>query len=192
MHQKVLKAAFVLGFAGMASLAHADGWYVGAGIGQSTFKDWNNQPQIAGFASSTNTDTSYNLFAGYAFNPYISAEGSYVDLGKFTADAGGMHDEFKASGLTAAAVGTLPIDDTFGLFAKAGLFRWDTKNSGAASGSAESTGISPLFGVGASINATQNLGFRLGYDIFKDVGDQNNTGKGDIDVASVGVVFNFK
>ena len=186
--------------------------YIGAGIGQAKAKDAGDCSDLSGLlnpgysCSIDDTDTSFNLFLGYAFSPNLSAELGYVDLGKYTIDASGtvlgtpvsVNGDIKAKGWTLSAVGTLPIQPSFSLLGRFGFFIWDVDisanaSSGALSGSASdsASGTDPFFGIGAQWNVNKQLGVRGEWAHYMDVGDENTTGQSDVDNLSISILFNF-
>jgi OOP family OmpA-OmpF porin len=106
--------------------AHAAGdIYVGAGIGQAEYK---SSEFVADFCPSDtcdqfkDSDFAYNLFVGYQVTDAVAVELGYQDWGK------GKDDDFygesvtvEPSMITAMAVGTAPINDSFSLFGKLGI-----------------------------------------------------------------------
>jgi hypothetical protein len=129
-------------------LAAESGFYVGGGIGSSTFQD--DLPSGEDFDES---DTGWKAFAGYRFGgllPIIDFAGelTYRDFG----NPDGRGAEFDATGYDASALGIVtlgPID----LFARLGLGRYSVEGDfGATSDDDDST--SEIYGLGA--------GFRIG------------------------------
>jgi len=190
--------------------------YIGAGFGQAKAKDAGNCSDFSGpglfnpgySCSIDDTDTSFDLFLGYAITPNISAELGYVDLGKYTLDASGtvfgtstpvaLNGDIKAKGWTMSAVGTLPLQPSFSLLGRFGFFIWNVDisvnaSSGSLSGSASdsASGTDPLFGIGAQWNVNKNLGLRGEWTHYMDVGDENTTGQSDVDNLSISVLYNF-
>jgi len=116
--------------AGVASAA-PEGFFIGAGAGQSTMKaesDNNLGPKI----KLDESDTSYKGYAGYNFTPWLGVEGGYVELGSqdqsenfpvVSPPVPGAIDEAKvevsANGWQGFAVLYLPLGN-FDLFAKVG------------------------------------------------------------------------
>ncbi|NLY12165.1 MAG: outer membrane beta-barrel protein [Gammaproteobacteria bacterium] len=117
--------------------------------------------------------------------------------------------DFKTSGLGVNLVGTLPIED-FTLFAKAGYHYLKTKTSfeytdiDTVSGddyesmSKTVRKWAPSFGVGASYNITPEFAVVAEYERYKGVADKKSdyfgsrvSIKHDIDLASVGLRYNF-
>jgi OOP family OmpA-OmpF porin len=191
---------------------YAGNAYIGAGIGQAKLKDAGSCTDLSGLfdpgylCNIDDSDTSYNLFAGYTFMPNISGELGYIDLGKYNISASGtvigtpvsVSGDFKAKGWTVSVVGTLPIQPNFLVLGRLGLFQWDgdlsiSAASGATtvSGSESASGTDPLFGVGLQWNVTNKFSVRGEWTRYKNIGDQNTTGQSDIDNLSLNALYNF-
>ena len=212
----ILATSVCLAFSG-AVLAQgapkAQGFYIYGAIGQSSVDLGKGDIDaslvsvgVTGLSSSADeTDVGYKIFGGYMFNKYLALEAGWVDLGKFayTASftgpvAGAAKAEIKASGFTIAAVGTLPVTDSFGLFVKAGTIDAKLSASGVAtgsgttwSGSDSDTSWKGNFGIGATYSFNPNLAVRAEWERFRKLGDKNTTGEGDVDLLSVGLRYTF-
>jgi OOP family OmpA-OmpF porin len=154
------------------SPAHAEGFYIGLGAGQSKadlMSEGELESQVvnalldAGYtnvtasASIDDTDTGWKIFGGWRFHKNFALELTYADLGEaevnidgaegfggvFGADAS---SEASSWGLT--ALGILPLTDKFSVFAKAGMHYWDVdaKVSATASDSGIVTTLSESYG----------------------------------------------
>lgn len=194
--------------------AHAENnWYVLGSLGQSKFdaskSDLDSALRDEGLVvySSTldETDTGYKLQIGYQFTPNFAVEGGYIDLGKLSYSANVLGiipvtagAKVEASGWNIDALGILPLGNGFSLFAKAGLIDAKVKFSvsassafSSASSSDSSTDIKPLFGVGASYSINNQLIVRTEYERYKNLGDKDTTGEGDVDLFSAGIAYKF-
>ncbi len=201
-------AALAITF-GPTAFADDAGWYVGINAGQSRAKI--DDSRIAsgllgdGFTTTSisNDDRHFGFkaFGGYEFNRYFALEGGYFNLGRFgfTADtlpAGSLHGEIKLQGANFDVVGSVPLGDSFSLFARAGVNYADAKDSFTGTGSVAVIDPSPRkwaanykYGFGAQYNFTRAIGVRLEgerYRINDAVGN-----KGDVDLYSAGLVFRF-
>jgi OmpA-OmpF porin, OOP family len=199
----------------LAATAHAENnWYVVGSIGQSSFdaskSDGDASFNDFGFdvnsSSLDDEDTAYKIQLGYQFNPNFAIEGGYVDLGGLTYKANvtdGFFDynvkmDVEASGLNIAAVGILPLNNNFSLFAKFGFINAKVETSVkassggfSASGSEDSTDLKPMFGVGAAYAITDRLSIRVELERYSKLGDEDSTGEGDVDLLSGGIAFKF-
>ena len=176
--------------------------------------------ELGGSTSSDRTDTAYKIAVGLQANQYIALELQYVDLGESTykvrksgiwsGEPWSSNTKFilKTSGFGANLVGTLPIEE-FTLFAKAGYHYLKTKGYDKFSYTETYRGVTgtyvfkdsgtikkwtPSFGVGASYNFTKELAVVAEYERYQGVADKKIQGvnfKHDIDLASVGLRYNF-
>ncbi|HKQ25592.1 MAG TPA: outer membrane beta-barrel protein [Burkholderiales bacterium] len=178
-------------------MAQAAGGFAGGGFGQ-TKVDIECDLDIT--CSSDDSDSGFKIFGGYQFNPNFAFEVGYYDLGEAKLSGtdsflGSTTATIEASGFNFALVGSIPLGERFELMAKAGIFRWDLDVSATSSvfgsGSDSETGFDPMFGIGAAFNFSKNLGLRVEYEKFLDVGDEDTTGESDVDFLSASIVFRF-
>lgn len=146
-----------------AAFAADNGFYAGLSLGSAT----TNAPAAVG-ATTKKTDTPYGIVGGYQFNKNFAAEVAYTGAGRFRTAT----TTAKADALSIAAVGTLPLSDTFGLYGKLGFANVSSKTTGAGLGNVNRT--SATYGVGLQYNATQNIGIRFGYDRYGAAVNVNN------------------
>ena len=153
-------------------------------------------------SSTDNNDTGYKLQLGYQFSPNFAIEGGYVDLGKFLYSAsvtgGNATGEAKADGWNIGLVGMMPLPNNFGLFAKLGTINAKVKTrvtavgtGGTASVDESATKWKPNLGLGATWMVSKNLGIRLEYEEFYDLGEKDRTGESDVSLLSVGLSYRF-
>ena len=163
---------------GPTALAQDVGFYGGASFGQS---------KIEG-----ETDTGWKIFGGYQINKSFGVELGYVNIGKVKESAafpppfGAFTVSIDAKAWQLVAVGTLPINDRFGVFGKLGFARWDAdlKCTGFLAGCDDDSGTDLTFGVGVKYNLTPNLAVRGEWESF-DLGDA------DADLLLITVVYKF-
>jgi len=211
-------AVIAVSYAGVAA-AQDQGFYAGLGIGRSNadVADISLQDVLGiGFSSvsgfqneSSKSDTAWKLDGGYQFNSYAAAELFYADLGKFSRSASGtgtvtsppaslaftLDSDLKITGFGAEALIGMPVSDQWQLFAKPGLFYWDAKRTTVTtagtslSDTTDKKGTSPTLGLGAGFKFTEQLSARLEWERFFDVGDENTTGKSDVNLYTLSVQF---
>jgi OmpA-OmpF porin, OOP family len=184
-----------LAFTGPASAQDA-GFYLGGALGQSSF-----DVDCAGTTSCDDKDSSWKIFGGYQFNKHLAVEFGYADLGETTASVPGppfnVNLALEATVWDLVAVGSLPIGDRFSIFGKIGLYRADTEINGTASGlpsvSESDSNTDLTYGVGARFDFARNLGVRLEWQRYQDVGGEffGVTAESDVDVMSVAVIWKF-
>lgn len=162
-------------------------------------------------SSTEDTDIGYNATFGYRFNRYFAAELGLAQFGSVESTAKGDLDfgtgfvptslklSFSAGGPMLSAVGFLPLNDKFELFARVGyLFtsseRELTSNVDGESGgfgSAKGDSQDLVLGVGAAFNFNQVYSVRLEYQQLDELGQDERTGLEDLNVIGLGVVVRF-
>jgi hypothetical protein len=108
------------------------------------------QPYIGAMGGSAATDTQHTstkVFAGFQFIPNLGIEAAYTDFGGYRSAS--------ANAISLAVVGTLPLGDTWDLFARWGSTQNQTNNAGAASHT------DMLTGFGVAYNASRNVSIRV-------------------------------
>lgn len=184
--------ASILAFS-VPAIAQSDvGWYVGGAYGMTKIG-----VDMAGVSNPVKdeSDTGFKIYGGFQFNKYLGAEVGYADGGKATFSGSGIpalgigpfSGDVKATAFTFAAVGTLPLNESFALTGKLGLAAWDSKasaNVAGLSGSISDSGTDLLYGVGARYNLNKNWGVTLEYEVV-DVSD------GSFNMTSLGLRYKF-
>ena len=100
-----------------------------------------------GYATTDTQHTSTKVFAGLQIIPNVGLEAAYSDFGAYRGST--------ATAISFAVVGTLPLGDTWDLFAEWGT----THNQTSYMGTAGNTDI--LTGFGLAYNASKNVSLRL-------------------------------
>ncbi len=162
------------------TVAQADvqpGFYAGVGIGQSTID----------VGLSDDSDTSFKVFGGYSINEHFAVELAYVDGGSVDERQGPSSVEVEVTGLTAVAVGRLPVNDMFAVYGKLGLASYDVELTFSdpffGSGSVKESDEEVMYGIGAAFSFGQ-FELRGEYEMV-DVSD------GDFNLFSVNGLFRF-
>src|SRR5262245_29121134 len=165
--------------------------YLGGSFGKSDFDKGNAIPDLITSGSVDGKDSGFKIFGGYQFNQHFGVELAYVDLGK--AKYSGMFGALPVTGgtvdttgLNISAVGTIPLNPSFELFGKIGVFAWDAKardTTGGVPFSGSDDGADVSFGIGASYNITKNVAVRAEWEWFKAVDN--------ISLLSLGIAFKF-
>jgi OOP family OmpA-OmpF porin len=207
MARAVLIALLAVSGAAAASQAAARGpFYAGGSVGSSDIEDRIAIPGLITSGTVDGEDTGYKIFGGYEFIPHFGVEIAWVDLGKarysglYGADpvTGGSVEVY---GLNASAVGILPLNSTFALFGKIGVFSWEARWRDVTGGvhfSARDNGADVSFGLGFTTNFTSNVSARVEWERFKAGGGEdfytgfpNLTGSAGIDLVSLGLLVKF-
>lgn len=199
----------LLAVSGVAGASHAlarGPFYVGASAGRSSIEDDIALPGLITSGTVDGRDTGYKIFVGYEFHPNFAMEVAVVDLGK--ARYSGMFGSATVTGGTVdvwgfnfSAVGILPVNPSFALFAKIGFFSWEASWKDVTGGihfSERENGADLSLGLGAAFNFTKDFSARLEWERLKAgggedyyTGFQNLTSRAHIDFFSLGVVFKF-
>jgi outer membrane protein OmpA-like peptidoglycan-associated protein len=154
-----------------ATAAERSGFYIGGDVGQSSWDvtqqdannfgaalasgiTFNNPLRTVTPTSNTidDSDTTYSLFVGYQFVPWLAAEAAWMDLGKTSIVTSGTYSyptvnppppgvptggtysgspRYESSGLALSVLPMLPIGDAFSLYARLGYYFGDGKLSGS-------------------------------------------------------------
>ena len=161
--------------------------YVGVGLGKS-------QADITCPAATScdDKDTAYKLYGGLEVNEFMSMEFGYVDLGKSTY-SGAVSGKRDTRGMSVQLVGTYSLSPKFTLLGKGGFGILHTEVDGTvvASNSEADTDLEWSLGLGAQYNFTKNVGMRVEWERYFNVGDASTTGEADVDLITAGVIFKF-
>ena len=180
------------------------GVYAGAGVGSATVRQ--DAQAASGNLGLSHGALGWDVFLGLRPSRYLGAEVDYFDFGKahryvFTPEVGPSNQESSlqasSSAVAGFAVGYLPLEHWWDLYAKAGLARlhksWDYRTPiacdlnicapfpGSASSSASGWGLA--YGVGTQWKFGA-LAVRLEYD---RINASRDIGGGDPDLLSVGL-----
>jgi OmpA-OmpF porin, OOP family len=154
-----------------ATAAQADtqpGFYAGAGIGSTKVGD-----DISGVDDS---DTGFKVFGGYNFNANWAVEVGYFDFGEASVSAGNSSASVGVTGLSASAVGRLPVSEMFAVYGKLGFASYDVDLDfnnvpGFGSGHLSDSDSDMIYGVGGAVSFGGNFEARLEYEALNVDGD---------------------
>jgi OOP family OmpA-OmpF porin len=174
-------ALLALGIAHSAAAADEEnpsGFYIGAGVGQSTVKVDNLEGVGDVLEDLDSNATAWKLVIGWRFNPYIALETNYIDLGapdgNFDATGSSGHYKIELAGFAIDAVGTIPIG-IFELSGKVGYYwndadlRVNFDNIGPNNGNVfngSSSGEAVTYGVGAGVTFFGHLNTKVEYEYY--------------------------
>ncbi|MEM8594652.1 MAG: OmpA family protein, partial [Pseudomonadota bacterium] len=144
-------------------------FYVGGGAGVSKLDIDNSEDTSV--KVTDDSDTAYEVFAGYSFNDNFKLEGYYSDQGEaLLEDANGNEGTLGYQSMGLSGILALPVLDQLDVFLKAGYSKYESDN--------ESTAVSQRVlqdkdsgahvGVGVEYAVTDNLGLRLGYNLINE------------------------
>lgn len=161
----------------VAAQENDSGPYIGAAYGEFNADIDNIEGLPAAIDSIDADDGAWKAFFGWRFNPYISAEIAYVDLGnpRGDFDSSGTFGDYtlELSGFGAYAIGTLPLG-IFELSGKIGYYwhdvTWDVDWSNAGSGNGNvlntsDSGSAVTYGVGAGVTLIDHINAKIEYEL---------------------------
>jgi len=181
----------------------ADGLYAVVDIGQSKVADACQGTSGVG-VSCTETGTGFRFGLGYQINPNFAVEAGYLNVSeafKLTDSSipgYTINGKGKGTALQFSGIGIYPVNDTFAVFAKAGLANVKVDVSAdvtpavpGASFSDSGTSNNLAWGLGAQFNFSQNLALRAQYEDLGKVGTASSTDKNKFTLLSAGLVMKF-
>jgi len=165
-------------------------------------------------------DLDWKLYAGYKFNDYIGLEVLYAQLGSFEREArlsgavglfspASLKEDTEVDGYGVSLVGAYPFTPEFSVFAKAGVFSWETDTSGdlgiqtgticaificapiarEKSYSIDDSGTDPMYGLGAVFSGG-GWGLRIEWERFTGLGHGFDS-ETDMDLITLGLQYQF-
>jgi hypothetical protein len=206
---RIAALAAALSFAG-AALAAGETTYLYGAVGVARTDPGIDQASsdaaiLAGGATEFSSkldrwDSGWKIMVGWMPNRNFALEGGFTALGTATYQAqftnGQAKSEFKSGGIVFDALGLVPLNDTFSLFAKLGGIAASvvtnqtvTLPGGVPSSStAGARMFAPNFGVGAIFDFARNASVRFEAERFQHVGT-DATGVSNVDMISLGFVL---
>jgi OOP family OmpA-OmpF porin len=143
-----------------AAAANAQGFYIGAGIGNTFFSS--EIDDIVDEAQKIDENsTSWKIFGGIPLNNFLNIEGGYRNFGNLNANIQDVNVENKFYGWDVEALGRVQVS-IIDIFAKAGVMFWTSEVSFLEFKS-EDTGTDFLWGLGAGVHLGP-IGVRLEYE----------------------------
>lgn len=158
--------ALVLLLSSVAAFADNEkGLYVGAGVGQFNVKIDDFEDAVNTVEDFDSDDTSFRIFGGWRFSPYIAVDLAYIDFGGPDDDVNGQNVKAEIDGFAPAVYGTLPLGP-IELFAKVGylFYDLDVKIGGEEIASASGSDEDLIYGAGVGITLFEHLNARLEYE----------------------------
>lgn len=167
------------------------GFYIGANVGRAKLDQ-----DCLGVCDTS--DTSWNAYAGYQLHRNIAVELGYADLGSVTTSGtvlgGTATARIETTAWELVGVGLLPLTESFTIYFKAGLFRYDSDavSTGAVTAVSSARGTEFTIGGGLQYAFTRNIAGRVEWQSYPDIGGGvPGLAKGDIHVWRVGARAKF-
>lgn len=168
--------------------------WVGASLGNTDF-NYNN---LSGITPGTldNSGNGWKIYLGFPITKNIGLEVGYMDLGKgaITGTTGDTSNT-RTKVYNFDLVGSYDINESFSMFGKAGIYRWGMHSDKVVSGTAstfDDDGFKFTYGLGLQYNPNREIGLRLEWERFNNLGFKGTTGETDADLISIGAVYKFK
>lgn len=159
-----LVAALIVLAASPAFSQNDSGIYLGAGVGRFKAKIDDVTAGPVSLGSFDSTDTSFKVFAGWRFLPYLAAELDYIDLGKPEENVGGVNVKTQLSGVAPYVIGTLPVGP-IELFAKVGYYFYNIKINEGGVRSVDENTENLAYGAGVGLTLFQHLHAQVEYEV---------------------------
>lgn len=180
--------ALALTMSARPGLAQDFGPFVGGSVGTTRY-DICDQLFAAGASYCDDQNTGFKIFGGYKFNRYLAVEGGYVDFGKMYAysTVPGVTTDVLVNAYYLSGMAAIPLAGRASLFGKIGGQFWEGEINGAtptASAKATDSGTGLMYGAGASLDLSGNVGLRGEWERYDVDGS-------DVDLVSVGIVLMF-
>lgn len=165
-----LFALLFLGAAPVIAEENDSGFYLGAGIGQATVKIDTFEQLENAVEGLDDEDTSWKIFAGWRFMPFLAVELTYLDLGKAEDTIGPIPVSAEIDGFAPYLVGTLPLGPVE-LFARVGYYFYDVKVNEESLNVRDESDEDFTYGAGIGVTLFDHLHARLEYEVI-DVSDK--------------------
>jgi OOP family OmpA-OmpF porin len=193
LKQKIYMGALCAALTGFsvapaAFAADENGFTVGLDYGRTEAKKYCD--------NITNCDDSDNgprVEIGYEFNKNFGVELGYTSFGTvFDSNDNSLNVRQKSNAITLSALGTIPVNDWFGVFGRLGYARYDTNNTGEIEGVPikDENGNTPFWGAGVKFNLNEQFAIRVEYQNYRDLSDQPGH-KDDVHGLFAGGVYRF-
>lgn len=149
--------------------------YIGGSLGRSDFK------------VPDQTDTAWRLFGGYQLNRNFAAEVGYHNLGQVNF----VNGDRDAKVWELVGIGMLPVATALSVYGKLGGYYAKSELHSSVVPSGDETNGGLTYGAGVQYDFTQQVALRGEWQRYDNTGG-NTTGKTDVDVLNVGVLYRFR
>lgn len=163
--------------------------YVGASVGQSSF----NNSNLAYINPTNKNDKGlgFKMYIGFPLTESLSLEVGYMDLGHQSASSATTSAEANVNVFNMVGVASFPITERIALFGKLGGYRWDV-DSRIGSENGGDIGFNVTYGLGVKYSVNKDVDVRVEWEQFRKLGYDLTTGQSNVNLLSIGAVYNFK
>lgn len=177
-----------LSLAPAAMAGEENGFTVGLDYGRTEAKKYCDH-----ITNCDSTDNGPKVEVGYDFNKNVGVELSYTSFGTlFDSNDNSLSIRQKSNAIALSVLGTLPINDWFGIYGRLGYARYDTNNTGMIEGVAikDENGNTGFWGAGVKFTLNEQFALRLEYQNYADLSDLPGH-KDDVQGLFAGGVYRF-
>ena len=150
---------------------------------QTTQSDLRGPYIGGGIGTGNDTDTTWNLLAGYRQHRNVAVELGYTHLRNLNINGTPLG---KSNTIELSALGILPLNEKFSLFGRLGGYHGEAKGSGF-----DEKHCDLLFGAGGEFAATRDLGVRVQWTRYSGFGG-GGLGSKDEDLLSLNGIYYFR
>jgi OOP family OmpA-OmpF porin len=170
------------------------GVYVGVALGHSDMRQACEGVAI----SCEDTDVGWKVIAGVAHYHGFNLELAYARLGEAEASGAGVQATKRVSLWEISALKDFRLSNRLGVYPKAGIYHYDVDVRASApvanfapTEHISSGGFAPTIGAGARFNLGRKIALRAEWQRYFDAGEPRETGRTDIDFASLALLYMF-
>lgn len=141
----------------------------------------------------SDSDNGPKLEVGYNFNENFAVELGYVSFGTiYDSNENSVSLSQESNAITLSLLGTVPVSEYVGLYARLGYAQYDTNNTGEVAGVpvADEDGSTPFWGAGVRFNLNEKFAIRVEYQNYRDLSNQPGR-KDDVQGLFAGVNYTF-
>ncbi|WP_167079696.1 porin family protein [Massilia aquatica] len=181
-----MKNTLALALLAVASLplaAHAEGSYIGGGVGRAEHK-----VAVNSIGSYKDSDVAIKIFTGYNFDKNFGIEAGYSDLGEI--EAGNTGISVKGRSFYAAGTATLALNEKLSLTGKLGVAK-NRARMNLPGGDLKDTKTDTLLSVSAAYEVTKNLAAYVEIENYGNMAQPKGGGSLKVKVISTGLRFSF-
>jgi OmpA-OmpF porin, OOP family len=148
----------------IASPVFAGGFYLGADVGRSNVSEKNSIVDFSG------NGTTFDIYAGYKFSPYLATEITYRDHGKVSDTVVAynipVNTSISAKSITTSLIASYPFTEAFSAYGRLGFASINATVEAKAyrsSYSEDKTTTKAAYGIGAQYALNKNISLRTEY-----------------------------